>query len=125
VVVEMKNVVIRHEKVLTTTLIKHKEEIESATNCLQGTKQKFFVVQTKRKAWHAKSLSFESNAQLFKEQKQNIMSISKTRDNTLLEKIQDLKKQIQLTIAKEKKIIKQKEAKVKHDVEMVKWKALT
>jgi hypothetical protein len=53
------------------------------------------------------------------------MWVSKTRDKTLLEKIQDLKKQIQLTTAKEKKIVKQKEAKVKHDVKMVKWKALT
>lgn len=79
----MKNAAIWHEEVLTKTLIKHKEEMESATKCLKGTKQKLFVVQTEKKAWHAKSLSFQSKIQLLKEQKQ----ISKTYDKTLLEKI--------------------------------------
>ncbi len=65
----MKNVIIQHEEVLTTTLIKHKEEMQLATNCLKGTKQKKFIVQTEKKAWRAKCLIFESKVQLLKEQK--------------------------------------------------------
>jgi len=42
VVEEMKNVVVRHEEALTTTLVKHKEEMESITECLKKVEQKFF-----------------------------------------------------------------------------------
>ncbi len=78
-------------------------------------------MQTEKKAWHAKSLSFELKVQLLKEQKQSIVQVSKTHEKTFLEKIQNLEKQIQLTIAKKKKV-KQKEAKDKHDVEWLNGK---
>jgi hypothetical protein len=35
VVEEMKNVVVRHEETLITTLVKHKEKMESITKCLK------------------------------------------------------------------------------------------
>jgi hypothetical protein len=59
--------------------------------------------------------------QLLKEQKQSIVQVSKTHEKTFLEKIQNLEKQIQLTIAIKKKV-KQKEAKDKHDVEWLNGK---
>jgi hypothetical protein len=39
---EMKNAVVRHEKMLTTTLVRHKEEMESMMGCLKKIEQKFF-----------------------------------------------------------------------------------
>jgi len=59
--------------------------------------------------------------QLLKEQKQSTVQVSKTHEKTFLEKIQNLEKQIQLTIAKKKKV-KKKEAKDKHDVEWLNGK---
>jgi hypothetical protein len=41
VVEEMKNVTVDHGKALTTTLVKHKEEMESFTECLKKVEQKF------------------------------------------------------------------------------------
>jgi hypothetical protein len=49
------------------------------------------------------------------------VQVSKTHEKTFLEKIQNLEKQIQLTIAIKKKV-KQKEAKDKHDVEWLNGK---
>jgi hypothetical protein len=35
---EMKNAVVQHEEMLTTTLVKHKEEMESVVGCLKKVK---------------------------------------------------------------------------------------
>jgi hypothetical protein len=67
VVEKMKNAIICHEEVLTTSLVRHKEEMESVTKCLKKFKQKFLDVQTKKNTWHAKCLSFELEVKLFKE----------------------------------------------------------
>jgi hypothetical protein len=53
------------------------------------------------------------------------MRASETCEKTLLEKIQGLEEKIQLVGARKKEIVVQREAKVKHDVETSKWKALT
>jgi hypothetical protein len=45
---EMKNATIWHEEVLTSTLVKHKEEMESITKCLK-IEEKFFKVQIKKR----------------------------------------------------------------------------
>jgi hypothetical protein len=66
---EMKNATILHEEVLTITLVKHKEEMESTTGCLKKTEQKNFEAQIEKETWHAKCLSFEAKVHLFKEQK--------------------------------------------------------
>jgi hypothetical protein len=71
---------------LTIALVKHKEEMELVTECLK-IKEKFFKVQIKKNAWHAKSLSFEVEVQLFKEQKHNNLRANETREKILLEKI--------------------------------------
>ncbi len=65
----MKNVAIHHEEALTTTLVRHKEEMELVTKCLKKVKQKFLNEHTKKKTWHAKCLSFELEVQLLKEHK--------------------------------------------------------
>ncbi len=39
VVEEMKKVEVCHEKMLTTTLVKHKEEMESVMGCLKKVEQ--------------------------------------------------------------------------------------
>jgi hypothetical protein len=44
VVEEMKNATIRHEEALTTTLVKHKEEMELVMECLKKVEQKFLDV---------------------------------------------------------------------------------
>jgi hypothetical protein len=69
VVEKMKNVEVHHEVVLTTRLVRHKEEMELVTGCLKKVKQKFLDMQTYKEIWHAKCLSFESKVQLLKEQK--------------------------------------------------------
>jgi hypothetical protein len=69
VVEEMKNVTICHEKTLTTTLVKHKEEMELVIKCLKKVEQKFLDMYTEKENWHARCLSFELKVQLFKEQK--------------------------------------------------------
>ncbi len=69
----MKNATIRHEKTLTITLVKHKEEMELVTQCLKKVKQKFLDMQIEKETWHAKCLNFELKVQLFKKQKQIIM----------------------------------------------------
>jgi hypothetical protein len=38
---EMKNVAISHEEMLTTTFVRHKEEMELVMGCLKNIKQKF------------------------------------------------------------------------------------
>jgi hypothetical protein len=45
-------------------------------------------------------------------------------EKILLEKIQSLENQIELTTMKKKEIAKQKEAKNKHGAKMTKWKVL-
>jgi hypothetical protein len=67
VVEEMKNATIHHEKTLTKTLVKHKEEMESVIKCLKKVEQKFLDMQTEKETWHARCLSFELKVQLFKE----------------------------------------------------------
>jgi hypothetical protein len=37
----MKNVVVRHEEMLTTTFVKHKEEMKLVTGYLKKVEQKF------------------------------------------------------------------------------------
>jgi hypothetical protein len=66
VVEEMKNVIVCHEEALTTTLVKHKEEMELFTECLKKVEQKFLDMEIEKGTWHAKCLSFESKVQLFK-----------------------------------------------------------
>jgi hypothetical protein len=39
---EMKNVTFHHENTMTTTLVRHKEEMESMMGCLKRVEQKFF-----------------------------------------------------------------------------------
>lgn len=121
----MKNDAVQHEEVLNTNLVKHKEELESITKCLKGIEQKFFKMYTKKEAWQAKSLSFEVEVQLLKEQKQNTLRASETCEKTLLGTIHDLDNQIQLVVVKEKEVAQQRETQDKHHVEMAKWKALT
>ncbi len=58
----MKNVAVCHEETLTTTLVKHKEEMELVMGCLKKVKQKFFDEQTEKETWHTKCLSFELEA---------------------------------------------------------------
>jgi hypothetical protein len=41
---EMKNAAICHEEMLTTTLVRHKEEMELVTRCLRKVEQKFLEV---------------------------------------------------------------------------------
>jgi hypothetical protein len=41
VVEEMKNAEIQHEEMLTTTLVRHKEEMDSMTRCLKKIEQTF------------------------------------------------------------------------------------
>lgn len=53
------------------------------------------------------------------------MRASEMREKTLLEKMQDFEEQIWHAGAKEKEIVTQREAKVKQDVETIKWKVLT
>jgi hypothetical protein len=38
---EMKNVAIRHEEMLTTTSVRHKEEMELVTRCLKKVEHRF------------------------------------------------------------------------------------
>jgi hypothetical protein len=64
VVDEMKNAAIGHEEVLTITLVKHKEEMESVMGCLKKIEQKFLETKIEKEAWHAKCLSFEMEVQL-------------------------------------------------------------
>lgn len=118
----MKNVVVRHEEALTTTLVKHKEEMESITECLKKVEQKFFDMQTKKETSHAKCLNFESEVQLLKEQKQNTTQANETHEKTLLEKIQCLEEQVQQSKAME--VATQREEEVKEDTKTTKWKAL-
>ncbi len=67
VVEEMKNVAIRHEETLTTTLVRHKEEMQLVTECLKKVEHKFLEMQTEKETQHAKCLSFELEVQMFKE----------------------------------------------------------
>jgi hypothetical protein len=59
----MKNVAIHHEEALITTLVRHKEEMESITKCLKKAEYKFLYERTEKEIWHAKCLSFESKVQ--------------------------------------------------------------
>jgi hypothetical protein len=63
----MKIVIVCHEETLTTTLVRHKEEMESVTECLKKVEHKFIDVQIEKETWHAKCLSFEMEMQLLKE----------------------------------------------------------
>jgi hypothetical protein len=60
VVEEMENATICHEETLTTTLVKHKEEMELVMGWLKKVKEKFLDLQIEKETWHAKCLSFES-----------------------------------------------------------------
>jgi hypothetical protein len=43
---EMKNAKVFHEVMLTTWLVRHKEEMESVTGCLKKVEQNFLNMQT-------------------------------------------------------------------------------
>ncbi len=89
---------------LTTTFVKHKEEMELVRG-LKKVEQKFLEVQTKKEIQHAKCLNFEAQVQLLKEQKKITMRANETCEKTMLEKNQGLEEQIQLAGAKEKEIV--------------------
>jgi len=59
VVEEMKNATFCDEEVLTTTLVRHKEEMELVTKCLKKVDHKFLDEQIEKEIWHAKRLGFE------------------------------------------------------------------
>lgn len=60
VVEEMKNATFCHEKVLTTTLVRHNEDMELVTKCLKKVEHKFLDEQIEKEIWHSKCLGFES-----------------------------------------------------------------
>jgi hypothetical protein len=69
VVEDMNNATFCHEEVLTTTLVRHKEEMELVMKCLKKVKHKFLDEQIEKEIWHAKCLGFELKVQLPREQK--------------------------------------------------------
>ncbi len=93
-----------HEEVLTTTLVRHKEEMELIMECLKKVEKKLLVEQTKKETQHAKCLGFESEVQLLKEQKKSAIQANEMCEKALLEKIQGLEEHVQLASVKEKEV---------------------